>query len=247
MATVLMLLPRHDYDPTESAVPWAALTAAGHRVIFATPDGHPAHADRLLTDIGFGLLSPLLMTAPHALERYQRMSADPAFLRPIRHDGWRTAQFDALLIPGGHAPGMKTLLDSEAAQACVVESFRNDRIVAAICHGPVLLSRSRDSATGRSVLHGRRSTALLRTLEFSAFALTAASLGRYYRTSALSVEAEVKAALGDGSRFVAGPLPLRRDTPQNLSPGFALWDGNYISARWPGDAYRFAHELVARL
>jgi len=247
MATVLMLLPRYDYDPSESAVPWAALIDAGHRVIFATPDGHPAYADRLLTDIGFGLLSPLLMTAPHALERYQRMIADSSFLHPIRHDGWRVAQFDALLIPGGHAPGMRTLLDSEAAQACVVESFRRDRIVAAICHGPVLLARSRDKTTGQSVLHGRRTTALTRMLEFSAFALTAASLGRYYRTSALSVEAEVKAALGDASRFSLGTLPLRRDTPQNLQPGFALCDGNYISARWPGDAYRFAHELVTRL
>jgi len=24
-------------------------------------------------------------------------------------------------------------------------------------------------------------------------------------------------------------------------------DGNYLSARWPGDAHRFAHELAAML
>lgn len=247
MATVLMLLPRFDYDPTESAVPWAALVAAGHRVIFATPDGHPAHADRLLTDIGFGVLSPLLMPSREALESYQRMSSDSSFLHPIRHDAWRVAQFDALLIPGGHAPGMKTLLDSAAAQACVVESFRRDRLVAAICHGPVLLARSIDGATGRSVLHGRRSTALTQGLEYSAFFMTALSHGRYYRTSNLSVEAEVKAALGGSQNFDRGPLPLRRDSMRNLAPGFALCDENYLSARWPGDACRFTHELVSRL
>lgn len=247
MATVLMLLPRFDYDPTEAAVPWAALVAAGHRVIFATPEGHPAYADRLLTDIGFGLLSPLLMPTADALDGYRRMSSDSAFLHPIRHDAWRVAQFDALLVPGGHAPGVTTLLDSPAAQACVVDSFRKDRIVAAICHGPVLLARSIDQATGRSVLHGRCSTALTQGLEYSAFFMTALSHGRYYRTSKLSVEGEVKAALGDKHKFDRGTLPLRRDSLQDLRPGFALCDGNYISARWPGDAHRFTHELVSRL
>ena len=32
MARVLMLLQERDYDPTESAVPWAALTCAGQLV-----------------------------------------------------------------------------------------------------------------------------------------------------------------------------------------------------------------------
>jgi hypothetical protein len=38
-----------------------------------------------------------------------------------------------------------------------------------------------------------------------------------------------------------------RDTPTNLAPGFALRDGNYVSARWPGDAHRFAHDFGALL
>lgn len=246
MATVLTLLPRYDYDPTETAVPWAALKDAGHRVIFATPDGNPAYADRLLTEIGFGLLSPVLMTWPYALERYQRMIEDADFLKPLRHDAWRDVQFDGLLIPGGHAPGVKTLIESHAAQDCAQEAFRRDRVVAAICHGVLLLARTRD-ASGRSVLYGRRTTALTRMLEYSAFALTALSHGRYYRTYPTSVETEVKAALAEPEHFDRGPLPLRRDTPQDLRPGFAVVDGNYVSARWPGDGNRFASELVALL
>ena len=246
MATVLTLLPRYDYDPTEAAVPWAALQAAGHRVLFATPDGHPAYADRLLTEIGFGLLTPLLMTAPHALARYQAMLEDADFRQPIRHDAWSEVAFDGLLIPGGHAPGVKSLLDSAPAQACVQAAFKNDRVVGAICHGPVLLARSRD-ASGRSVLYGRRSAALTQMLEYSGFLLTALSHGRYYRTYRTPVETEVKSALETPRHFVRGPLPLRRDTPDDVAPGFALRDGNYVSARWPGDAYRFAQELVSLL
>jgi putative intracellular protease/amidase len=175
------------------------------------------------------------------------MIADPEFLKPVRHQDFSSVRFDGLLIPGGHAPGVKTLLDSAAAQACVIEAFRRDLAVAAICHGPVLLSRSRDPDTGRSVLAGRRTTALTRLLEYAGYLLTAPSHGRYYRTYPMTVESEVRSALGTPNSFVRGPLPLRRDAPDNVASGFALRDGNYVSARWPGDAYRFAEEYVALL
>ena len=40
--------------------------------------------------------------------------------------------------------------------------------------------------------------------------------------------------------FIAGPISLGRDSADRPDKGFAVVDGNYISARWPGDAYRFA-------
>ena len=30
-------------------------------------------------------------------------------------------------------------------------------------------------------------------------------------------------------------------------PAFVVEDGNYVSARWPGDAYKFARALLSRL
>lgn len=30
----------------------------------------------------------------------------------------------------------------------------------------------------------------------------------------------------------------------DLKPGFVVRDGKYLSARWPGDAYRFANDFV---
>lgn len=62
MSTVLMLLPACDYDPTESAVPWETLDAAGRDVVLVTPAGEAAPADTRLTDRGFGVLSSVLMT-----------------------------------------------------------------------------------------------------------------------------------------------------------------------------------------
>ena len=48
MARVLLPLPARDFDPSEAAVSWRVLVAAGHVVGFVTPDGLPAAADEIM-------------------------------------------------------------------------------------------------------------------------------------------------------------------------------------------------------
>ena len=119
--------------------------------------------------------------------------------------------------------------------------------MAAICHGPVMLARSIDPATGRSVLHGRRTTGLTRLLEYSGYLMTFPLLGRLFRTYPTLVATEVGAVLASPDHFLSGPLPLNRDSATNLKPGFVVRDGKYVSARWPGDAHRFAAEFLSVL
>ena len=38
-----------------------------------------------------------------------------------------------------------------------------------------------------------------------------------------------------------------RDTADDDSPAFVVRDGNYVSARWPGDAHTFAKTFAAML
>jgi putative intracellular protease/amidase len=240
----LMLLPHSDYDPTESGVPWAALRAAGFDVSFATPDGVPAFADERLVTRGFGPLSRLLMTRSEDLERYREMTADPAFNSPTAYGDVDVDAVEGLVIPGGHAGGVRTMLESEEAQGIAGAVLTSERPVGAVCHGVLLLARSRDTDTGRSVLHGRRTTALTASLELSAWAMTHLWLGRYYRTYPQTVQAEVTAALASPSDFVAGPRLARRDSSDRPERGFAVRDRNYVSARWPGDCHRFGAELI---
>jgi protease I len=47
--------------------------------------------------------------------------------------------------------------------------------------------------------------------------------------------------------FIIGPLPLRRDSAARLGVGFTVRDGDYLSARWPGDAHRFASEFATTI
>jgi protease I len=61
------------------------------------------------------------------------------------------------------------------------------------------------------------------------------------------VQDEVAAALRSPRDFLAGPPALLRDSDRLRRFGFTVRDGHYLSARWPGDAHRFAHELVRML
>ena len=174
------------------------------------------------------------------------MVASPAFNHPSSYEQVSTEDVDALLLPGGHAPGMRVYLESSRLQELVSVAFARQMPVGAICHGVVLASRARGT-DGRSVLHGRRTTALTRTLELSAWALTALWLGDYYRTYPITVQQEVTNALAHPDAFEIGPVAFRRDAPGHLERGFTVRDGTYLSARWPGDAHRFASEFAAML
>jgi putative intracellular protease/amidase len=144
---------------------------------------------------------------------------------------------------------MKQYLGSELLQQKVAAYWALHRPVAAICHGVLVLARTIDPATGRSVLVDRITTCLPRHMERSAYFVTAWKLGRYYRTYPAYVEDEVRAALRDPDRqFRVGPRTLsRRGTATDDRGTFVVEDGRYVSARWPGDAYAFAHAFAARL
>lgn len=247
MATILIPIPSSDFDPTEAAVPWKMLRASGHRIVFATPDGKPGAADaRILTGQGFGPLGRMLMADANGRQAYAEMAKSPEFLQPIRWAEARISDFQGLLLPGGHAPGMKPYLESTDLQSLVAAAFAAELPVAAICHGVVLAARSR-AAGGQSVLHGLKTTALTKPMELTAWSLTCAWLGSYYRTYPTTVEDEVTAALGASGEFIRGPMSTKRDAPDQLERGFTVRDGQYLSARWPGDAHRFAVEFGGML
>ena len=241
---IYFLLPARDYDPTESGLPWLALRDAGIEVRFATPEGEPAFADRRLTDDGFSLLSPFLMTKRDPLEAYRRMSADEHFLSPLRHHEVELGPADGVFVPGGHEKGVRTLIESEPAQRVVADAMARELPLGAVCHGVLLLARARDPETGRSPLYGKRTTALTESMELTAWNLTRLWLRDYYRTYSRTVQEEVTAALASPSDFDAGPRLPRRDTSGHLERGFTVRDGNYISARWPGDCHRIAAEFA---
>ena len=243
-----MPLPAEGFDPTETGVPFRALATAGHRVVVATPLGAVAHADpRMVTGAGLRVFAPFLRADQTGHTAYEQMVSSSVFRAPISYNQMREQPYDALLLPGGHAKGMRPYLEDKRVQALVVDAFAHNRVVGAICHGVLVVARSVDAKTGHSVLYGRRTTALLRSQELLAWNLTRLWLKDYYRTYPETVEDEVKGFLREPSDFLAGPLPWRRDDPAHPARGFVHRDGRYLSARWPGDAHAFAAALIEML
>jgi protease I len=198
----------------------------------------------MVTGKGLGIFSLFLKADTNGRDAYSEMRSE--FRTPISYAGIRGAAFDALLLPGGRAPGMRPYLESALLQSIVADFFEREKPVGAICHGAVLAARSRGKQ-GKSVLYGRKTTGLTKKMELAACVLTRLYLGDYYRTYPITVEDEARAALAAPNDFVTGPIPFRRDSPTSLDSGFTVRDANYLSARRPGDAHRFASDLAAML
>jgi putative intracellular protease/amidase len=276
MASVLIPIPRRDFDPTEVALSWSVLKRLGHKTVFATPDGHRGNADDIMLtgeglDVwgfvpGLRLLvafGRIVRANADARRAYADMQLDPAFIAPLEWGQLRVERFDGLLLPGGHrARGMREYLESEVLQQLVTRFFEAGLPVAAICHGVLLAARSRTADGERSILFGRRTTALTWSLEQRGW-----RFGRvfrfwdptYYRTYVdgagkpsgyMSVQSEVTRALARPEDFVDVPpeAPDRsrkiggttRDTWDDDRAAFVVRDGDYVSARWPGDVHTFA-------
>jgi putative intracellular protease/amidase len=283
MATVLIPLPAQDFDPTEVAVSWKVLSQLGHEIRFATPDARAARADEIMLS-GEGLdpwsfipgmsrlvgIGRVLRADARGRAAYAELLNARSFLEPIAWEDIDLDAVDGLMFPGGHrARGMRLYLESPMLQAVVVEGFRRKMPIAAICHGVLLLARSVDESTGRSVLFGHQTTGLTWALEGRAWRL--ARISRfwdpdYYRTyreqagqpeGYMSVQQETTRALADPEDFRdVDPLApdarrkasgRARDSITDERPAFVVRSKNYLSARWPGDAHTFARRFAAML
>lgn len=243
---VLIPVPRQCVDPTEVAIPWQQITASNIEVTFITPDGNKAETDPImLTGEGLGLLKGVLAARKDAVEAYHQMDQSEAYKKPLRYEAVDAKDYDALLLPGGHDKKVKEYLESEVLQKLVVDFFRANKPVGAICHGVVLLARSIDPTTGKSVINDYKTTCLLENQEMMGYNLTRLWMKDYYLTyHGLTVEKEVRSVLSSEANFYKGKLPVFRDSKSNLSSGFVVKDRNYVSARWPGDVYSFSKEFI---
>lgn len=214
------------------------------------------------------LIGLILRANAEARSAYAEMIWDPAYNSPFSWTQMRASGFDAILLGGGHrARGMRQYLESDELQKAIVDFFASEKPVAAICHGVLLVARSK-AASGRSVLYGYKTTALTWRQEKTASAL--AHIGRfwdrnYYRTylekpgqpeGYMSVQQEVTRALARPDDFTDVPVTdpeyrrktsgMSRDTLNDERPAWVVRDRNYVSARWPGDVHTFA-KIFARV
>jgi putative intracellular protease/amidase len=234
-ANILIPLPDHDFDPTESAIPWQVCTSRGWKVAFSTEKGLVAQADHRL--LKGPILGPL-GAGKKALLAYRQMAQDEAYLHPIPYADIEPVRYDGLLLPGGHAPGARQYLDSPVLQKKALEFWQQKKMIGAICHGVLVLARTIDPQSGRSILYGCKVTAVTKQQERFAFYLTFWILGRRYRTYTCYTADEVRGCL---------------EKPEDFQTGKSMWipfvveDGNLITARAPLDVELFAKRFADKV
>ena len=233
---VLVPLPDRDFDPTEISIPWQILNRRGIEVVFATEGGLPAVADPYaLTGIVFGRLG----ATQKAKDAYQLMTETYAFRQPLRWADVDAAEYDALLLPGGHAPGMRQYLGSEQVREIVLAMWQRQIPVGAICHGVLLLARTIDPATDKSLLDGRHVTTIPASMETMFTRMVTWRRGHdYAHTYPELVETEVRNALGPNGTYEPGH---GRKTP------FVVTDERLTTARFPGDTKLFGTTFADEL
>jgi putative intracellular protease/amidase len=243
---ILIPIPSYGFDPTEVAIPWKLLVRQGYKPVFATPNGEKADADHImLTGEGLGIYKKMLKARKDAIIAYEEMCNSIDFNNPVEYEDIDASQYMALYLPGGHDKGVREYLESAVLQKLIPHFFLTKKPVGAICHGVILLARSQMPGSDKPVLYGYKTTALLKKQELLAYKLTRPLLGDYYLTyPETTVEDEVLGALKDKDDFIRGPFPVFRDTELNTKHGFVCIDRHYISARWPGDIYRFTSAFV---
>lgn len=246
---ILIPLPAYGFDPSEAAIPWKLLSEEGFEIVFITPNGKKATPDNIMVSGGtLGIWKSVLKARQDAVEACFEMEKSKAFCNPLKYDDANEADFDAILLPGGHDKKVKEYLESKILQQLIVEFFKVQKPVGAICHGVLLAARSTNPETGKSVIYNYKTTSLLKSQELLAFYMTKLWLNDYYLTyPGLTTEDEVRSYLSESRNFIKGPTPILRDNHKNLKRGFVVKDRNYISARWPGDVYNFTFGFIEML
>jgi putative intracellular protease/amidase len=134
-----------------------------------------------------------------------------------------TSGYDAVFLPGGHGT-MWDLPSSKVLATTVVEYLDNDKVVAAVCHGPAGLVSAR-FADGTPVVKAKRVAAFTNGEEVAA-----------------GLDKKVPFLLEDRLR----ELGAKVETGPNFKP-FSIRDGNLITGQNPASSEGVAKLVLERL
>ncbi|KAH8832730.1 class I glutamine amidotransferase-like protein [Flagelloscypha sp. PMI_526] len=214
MTRLAICVPDYGFDPTEAAIPWKCLVDHGWEIDVVTETGQVPQCDKKMLS---GLLADVMGSKQPARVAYESFSTSSSFLTPKSwsNDAFDLMQYDVLLLPGGHDKGVKQIIESESLKKHLPRFFEatkgdgDKKVVAAICHGVMVLSTTTSPVTSKSLLYDRATTTLPVHLERLAYLATAPVLGDYYRTYPGKYTANlVQSALKEPAQFIPGPFNL---------------------------------------
>jgi putative intracellular protease/amidase len=243
----VILMADYGHDPTETAVAFTRWEAAGFDMAIATEHGKIPKCDSLML---YGMTQKLLGATKAVVDLYHAMEKSSVMNNPLSwtDPAFSLDKYDVVFLPGGHDKGMQQIIDSTSLHSHLASYFPKTRknvdgekkVMVAICHGVMVLARTKIPGSDKSILHDVKTTTLPAFMEGSAFWGTRLFLGDYYKTYGAcgeSVEVSVRSALDSPKKQWCGS--------NGLTP-FVVEDEqyNYVSARFPGDAEAMSDKVL---
>lgn len=224
--------------------PVKLLLDAGHTVTFATPTGKAPTLDRSSDDkMYFNNDVAALQTHKALLEKLKITSPGESpviSLSRVEQVGYE--HFDAVYIPGGHAP-MQDLLHSQALGKLLNNFHQTGKTTALVCHGPIaLLSTLTDpTAFTRQLETGKTTTA--NNWTYAGYTFTVIS----------NQEEEIAKGLLNGGAMKFYPQTALEKAGGVFSSNTAPWashvvvDRELVTGQNPASALAVGKTLVDRL
>lgn len=137
------------YWAEEFAMPYKALTDAGHEVVVATPGGTTPNVDMM------SLRPSMAGGEQGALDLEAIIRSAETMRRPIQLSDVRLEDYDAVYLPGGHGPMQDLAYDADAGRL-LTAALASGKPLAIVCHAPAALLATR--IHGKSPFEGYRIT-----------------------------------------------------------------------------------------
>ena len=225
MKRILMVLTSNselkDTDSTtgvwlgEFTDPYFEFKDKGYEIVLASPQGGRPPIDPR------SKLTENLTSSNRRFEKDEKAQRDFEFTRKLSEVS--ADEFAAVFFPGGHGP-MGDLATDEATAKLVVDFYRQDKPIAAICHGPAaLLSAAIEEP---ELLQGRNVTAFSNTEE---------KLVGLRDHIPFSLEDRLKTL---GAKYHSATIPFMREVKV---------DGKLVTGQNPVSAEKAARELIKLL
>ncbi|MGY6241893.1 type 1 glutamine amidotransferase domain-containing protein [Burkholderia ambifaria] len=225
--------------------PVKALLDAGHQVTFATPEGKAPTMDATSADkMYFNGDEKAMRDYRALLDKLQitsRAHSPVISLARVEQIGY--GHFDAVYVPGGHAP-MQDLLTSPAVGRLLADFHARGKTTALVCHGPIALLSTLPDAPGftRQLAAGKAGDGAPKWI-YAGYRMTVISNAE---------EEHAKALLGGGAmKFYpqtalqrAGGIYSSSDVPFTAH---MVTDRELITGQNPASALDVAGEMLKRL
>ncbi|MGW3915893.1 type 1 glutamine amidotransferase domain-containing protein [Streptomyces sp. NPDC005070] len=137
------------YWAEEFAMPYKAITEAGHEVVVATPGGVTPNVDMM------SLRPSMAGGEEGALELEEIIRSAEVMRRPLKLSDVRLEDYDAVYLPGGHGPMADLAYDADAGRLLTAQ-LASGKPLAIVCHAPASLLSTR--IHGESPFKGYRVT-----------------------------------------------------------------------------------------